>query len=111
MLSNSGLIKPGILKVRNLVAMSRDVLKLVDLLPSEYNPRIKGMELINQPNQQFCDIGGLDDQIQEMIEAVVYPITRKEYFEKYFALKFRVQLPKGVLMYWYWKNVVSKNAK
>ncbi|KRY77517.1 26S protease regulatory subunit 6A [Trichinella pseudospiralis] len=62
--------------------MSRDVLKLVDLLPSEYNPRIKGMELINQPNQQFCDIGGLDDQIQEMIEAVVYPITRKEYFER-----------------------------
>ncbi|KRY92271.1 26S protease regulatory subunit 6A -like protein [Trichinella pseudospiralis] len=42
----------------------------------------------------FYDIGGLDDQIQEMIEAVIYPITHKEYFET-----FRVQPPKGVLMY------------
>ncbi|KAL1230181.1 26S proteasome regulatory subunit 6A-B [Trichinella pseudospiralis] len=74
--------------------MSRDGLKLVELLPSEYDPRVKVMELINQPNQQFCDIGGLDDQIQEMIEAVVYPITHKEYFEA-----FRVDPPKGVLMY------------
>ncbi|KRZ67627.1 26S protease regulatory subunit 6A [Trichinella papuae] len=94
LLPNSGLIKPGILKVGDLVAISRDELKLVELLPSEYDPRIKGMELINQPNQQFCDIGGLDDQIQEMIEAVIYPITHKEYFEA-----FRVQPPKGVLMY------------
>ncbi|KRZ32951.1 26S protease regulatory subunit 6A, partial [Trichinella pseudospiralis] len=94
MLPNSGLIKSGILKVGDLVAMSRDGLKLVELLPSEYDPRVKVMELINQPNQQFCDIGGLDDQIQEMIEAVVYPITHKEYFEA-----FRVDPPKGVLMY------------
>ncbi|KRZ65628.1 26S protease regulatory subunit 6A [Trichinella papuae] len=94
LLPNSGLIKPGILKVGDLVAISRDELKLVELLPSEYDPRIKGMELINQPNQQFCDIGGLDNQIQEMIEAVIYPITHKEYFEA-----FRVQPPKGVLMY------------
>ncbi|XP_003377261.1 26S protease regulatory subunit 6A [Trichinella spiralis] len=94
LLPNSGLIQPGVFKVGDLAAISRDGLKLVDLLPSEYDPRIKGMEVINQPNQQFCDIGGLDNQIQEMIEAVIYPITHKEYFEA-----FRVQPPKGVLMY------------
>ncbi|KRZ61861.1 26S protease regulatory subunit 6A [Trichinella nativa] len=94
LLPNSGLIKPGVFKVGDLAAISRDGLKLVDLLPSEYDPRIKVMEVINQPNQQFCDIGGLDNQIQEMIEAVIYPITHKEYFEA-----FRVQPPKGVLMY------------
>ncbi|KRY92273.1 26S protease regulatory subunit 6A -like protein [Trichinella pseudospiralis] len=94
MLPNSGLIKPGVLKVGDLAALSRDRLQLIELLPSEYDPRVKGMEVINQPNEQFCDIGGLDDQIQEMIEAVIYPITHKEYFET-----FRVQPPKGVLMY------------
>ncbi|KRY67856.1 26S protease regulatory subunit 6A [Trichinella pseudospiralis] len=94
MLPNSGLIKPGVLKVGDLAALSRDRLQLIELLPSEYDPRVKGMEVINQPNEQFCDIGGLDDQIQEMIEAVIYPITHKEEFKT-----FRVQPPKGVLMY------------
>ncbi|KRY98027.1 26S protease regulatory subunit 6A -like protein B, partial [Trichinella pseudospiralis] len=62
---NAGFMKPGVLKVGDLVAISRKKLKLVELLPSEYDPRVKGMEVINQPNEQLCDIGGLDDQIQE----------------------------------------------
>lgn len=46
------------------------------------------------PTEQYSDIGGLDKQIQELIEAVVLPITHKERFE---ALG--IQPPKGVLLY------------
>ncbi|KRY65239.1 26S protease regulatory subunit 6A -like protein [Trichinella pseudospiralis] len=41
MLPNSGLIKPGVLKVGDLAALSRDRLQLIELLPSEYDPRVK----------------------------------------------------------------------
>ena len=40
------------------------------------------------------DIGGLDKQIQELIEAVVLPMTHAERFE---ALG--IKAPKGVLLY------------
>ena len=33
-----------------------------------------------RPTEQYSDIGGLDKQIQELIEAVVLPVTHKERF-------------------------------
>lgn len=51
-------------------------------MPSEYDARVKAMEVDERPTEQYSDIGGLDTQIQELIEAIVLPMTHKERFEK-----------------------------
>merc|ERR1711988_1878783 len=52
------------------------------------------MEVDERPTDQYSDIGGLDKQIQELIEAIVLPMTHKERFES-----IGIQPPKGVLMH------------
>lgn len=43
---------------------------------------------------RYSDIGGCDKQIQEMIEAIVLPMTHKERFDK-----IGISPPKGLLLY------------
>merc|ERR1719183_2062083 len=47
-----------------------------------------------RPTEQYSDIGGLDKQIQELVEAVVLPMTHKERF-----VNIGIHPPKGVLLY------------
>ena len=54
----------------------------------------EAMEVDTRPTEQYSDIGGLDKQIQELIEAVVLPMTHKERF-----INLGIKPPKGVLMY------------
>lgn len=42
-----------------------------------YDARVKAMEVDERPTEEYADIGGLDKQIQELVEAVVLPITHK----------------------------------
>ena len=35
------------------------------------------MEVDERPTEEYADIGGLDKQIQELVEAVVLPLTHK----------------------------------
>jgi len=65
-----------------------------DTLPSEYDSRVKAMEVDTRPTEQYSDIGGLDKQIQELVEAVVLPMTHKDRF-----VNLGIKPPKGVLMY------------
>merc|ERR1719498_1722445 len=46
------------------------------------------------PTEEFNDVGGLDTQIQELVEAIVLPMTHKERFEN-----IGIKPPKGALMY------------
>ncbi|XP_038120812.1 proteasome-associated ATPase-like [Culex quinquefasciatus] len=39
------------------------------------------MEVDEWPTEHYSDIGGLDKQIQELIEAVVLPMTHKDMFK------------------------------
>ena len=57
---------------------SKDSYLILDTLPCEYDSRVKAMEVDTRPTEQYSDIGGLDKQIQELIEAVVLPMTHKE---------------------------------
>merc|ERR1711993_38944 len=61
---------------------------------AEYDSRVKAMEVDARPTEDYSDIGGLDKQIQELIEAVVLPMTHKDRF-----LNLGIKPPKGVLMY------------
>ncbi|CAH8853963.1 unnamed protein product [Trichobilharzia szidati] len=78
-----GLVPPEELKPGDLVG-----------LPPEFDSRVKAMEVDERPTERYSDIGGLDKQIQELIEAVVLPMTHRDRFEA-----IGIQPPKGVLLY------------
>jgi len=88
------LVDPKSLKPGDLVGVNKDSYLILDSLPPEYDSRVKAMEVDEKPTEEYSDIGGLDKQIQELIEAVVRPMTHKELFK---ALGIRP--PKGVLLY------------
>ncbi|XP_058444454.1 26S proteasome regulatory subunit 6A-B [Topomyia yanbarensis] len=89
-----GLVDPEKLKPGDLVGVNKDSYLILETLPAEYDARVKAMEVDERPTEQYSDIGGLDKQIQELIEAVVLPMTHKEKFKN-----LGIQPPKGVLLY------------
>ena len=60
------------------MGVNKDSYLILDTLPSEYDSRVKAMEVDTRPTEQYSDIGGLDKQIQELVEAVVLPMTHKD---------------------------------
>ncbi|KAG7596371.1 Proteasomal ATPase OB C-terminal domain [Arabidopsis suecica] len=89
-----GLVDPDTLKPGDLVGVNKDSYLILDTLPSEYDSRVKAMEVDEKPTEDYNDIGGLEKQIQELVEAIVLPMTHKEQFEK-----LGIRPPKGVLLY------------
>lgn len=75
------LIKQSSFFPSDLVGVNKDSYLILENLPQEYDSRVKAMEVDERPTEQYNDIGGLDKQIQELIEAVVLPMTHKEKFE------------------------------
>ena len=69
-------MKPG-----DLVGVNKDSYLILEKLPAEYDSRVKAMEVDARPTEEYSDIGGLDKQIQELVEAVVLPMTHKTQFE------------------------------
>jgi len=89
-----GLVDSAKLKPGDLVGVNKDSYLVLDTLPAEYDSRVKAMEVDEKPTEEYSDIGGLDKQIQELVEAVVLPMTHKERF-----IALGVKPPKGVLLY------------
>jgi ATP-dependent 26S proteasome regulatory subunit len=89
-----GLVDADTLKPGDLVGVNKDSYLVLDTLPAEYDSRVKAMEVDEKPTEDYSDIGGLDKQIQELVEAIVLPIKHKDRF-----IKLGIKPPKGVLMY------------
>ncbi|XP_031131645.1 26S proteasome regulatory subunit 6A homolog [Ipomoea triloba] len=89
-----GLVDPDKLKPGDLVGVNKDSYLILDTLPSEFDSRVKAMEVDEKPTEDYNDIGGLEKQIQELVEAIVLPMTHKDRFQK-----LGVRPPKGVLLY------------
>jgi len=89
-----GLVPADELKPGDLIGVNKDSYLVLEKLPTEYDSRVKAMEVDEKPTEQYSDVGGLDKQIQEVIEAIVLPMTHKDRFET-----LGVDPPKGVLMY------------
>ncbi|VEL10637.1 unnamed protein product [Protopolystoma xenopodis] len=89
-----GLVPPEELKPGDLIGVNKDSYLILEKLPPEFDSRVKAMEVDDRPAECYTDIGGLDKQIQELIEAVVLPMTHKDRFEA-----IGIQPPKGVLLY------------
>lgn len=89
-----GLVEPSSLKPNDLIGVNKDSYLVLDTLPAEYDSRVKAMEVDERPSEDYSDIGGLDKQIEELIEAVVLPMKQADKFTN-----LGVKPPKGALMY------------
>ncbi|KAH9602081.1 hypothetical protein KSS87_008502 [Heliosperma pusillum] len=97
-----GLVDPDKLKPGDLVGVNKDSYLILDTLPSEYDSRVKAMEVDEKPTEDYSDIGGLEKEaslifaflIQELVEAIVLPMTHQERFQT-----IGIRPPKGVLLY------------
>lgn len=89
-----GLIRAEEVVPGEIVGTNKDSYIMLEKLPSEYDQRVKAMEVDEKPTEDYSDIGGLDKQIQELIEAVVLPMTHAEKFTT-----IGIRAPKGVLLY------------
>ena len=81
-------IKPG-----TKVAVNNS-LSVVRVVGNIYDSRVRVMELDASPDVTFEQVGGLMAQIEEVREAVEYPLTKPEIFER-----IGVEPPKGILLH------------
>lgn len=89
-----GLVEPEKLKPGDLIGVNKDSYLILDTLPAEYDSRVKAMEVDEKPTESYSDIGGLDKQVEELVEAVVLPMQQGEKFKN-----LGIKPPKGALMY------------
>mgnify|MGYP003950933241 CR=1 FL=1 len=89
-----GLVDPDDLKPGELVGTNKDSYIILEKLPTEYDSRVKAMEVDEKPQEEYQDIGGCEKQIEELIEAVVLPMREADRFKK-----IGIQPPKGVLLW------------
>tara|TARA_B100001142_G_scaffold85301_1_gene86612 strand:- start:3239 stop:4417 length:1179 start_codon:yes stop_codon:yes gene_type:complete len=75
------------------VSMNQDTLAVIDILDEAFDPLVSGAEIIEKPDIKYSDLGGLDEQIKEVREAIELSLEKPEEFEK-----FGIQPPKGVLL-------------
>jgi len=89
-----GLVDPTELRPSDLVGTNKDSYLILEKLPTEFDSRVQAMEVDERPTEEYSDIGGADLQIQELIEAVVLPMTHKDMFDT-----IGIRPPKGVLLH------------
>jgi proteasome regulatory subunit len=69
-------------------------LSIIRILGEETDIRAQAMQIDSPPQVTYDDIGGLDDEIQSIREAVEIPLENPEVFEK-----IGIDPPAGVLLY------------
>jgi len=89
-----GLVDHTALKPGDLIGVNKDSYLVLDTLPAEYDSRVKAMEVDEKPTEKYTDVGGLDKQIEELVEAVVWPMKEAERFKK-----IGIKAPKGNASY------------
>ena len=67
---------------------------VIGVLPDDSDPMVNVMKLEKAPTESYADIGGLEQQIQEIKEAVELPLTHPELYEE-----MGIKPPKGVILY------------
>jgi len=70
------------------------VYSVVGLLQDDADPMVSVMKVEKAPLESYADIGGLEQQIQEIKEAVELPLTHPELYEE-----LGIKPPKGVILY------------
>ncbi|MHA1168402.1 MAG: proteasome-activating nucleotidase [Candidatus Hodarchaeales archaeon] len=86
---NRGKLLPG-----TQVALNQRTFSLVKTLSTNYDPLVRGMEIEEKPEVDYTDIGGLDEQILALSEAIELSLLHPELFEKV-----GIESPGGVLLH------------
>ena len=77
------------------VALNQRTFAVMEVLPTKLDPFVKGMEVVDSvPDISYEDVGGLEEQLQEVRETVELPLLKPELFKKV-----GIDPPKGVLLY------------
>jgi len=69
-------------------------ISIVGVLQDEVDPMVNVMKVEKAPLESYADIGGLEDQVREIKEAVELPLTHPELYEEV-----GIKPPKGVILY------------
>merc|ERR1719491_2018961 len=69
-------------------------LSVIGILGDEVDPLVNVMKVDKAPLETYSDIGGLEEQIQEIKESVELPLTHPELYEDV-----GIKPPKGVILY------------
>ncbi len=88
-LSDSGRLKPG-----DLVFVEQKNLSVVRKANVSKRFNVEKFVIVEKPDVQWKDVGGLEQQIREIKEIVELPLNRPDLFEKV-----GIQPPKGVLLH------------
>ena len=67
---------------------------IVGVLQDDTDPLVSVMKVEKAPQETYADIGGLEAQIQEIKEAVEFPLSHPELYEE-----IGIKPPKGVILY------------
>ncbi|HBD32997.1 MAG TPA: proteasome-activating nucleotidase, partial [Cupriavidus sp.] len=86
-------IDRGTLLIGDRVALHRQTLAVLELLPAVRDQLVMGAEVLEKPTETYKDIGGLKKELEELRSTVELPLTKPELF-----LKVGVEPPKGVLL-------------
>jgi proteasome regulatory subunit len=82
-------LKPGA-----SVALNQRGSAIIEVLPRFEDPQARVFEVIEKPDVTYNDIGGLNEQIEELREVVELPLKNPQIFKV-----MGVEPPKGVLLY------------
>ncbi|KAJ3356685.1 ATPase of 26S proteasome regulatory subunit 4 [Allomyces javanicus] len=83
------LLEPG-----STILMHHRTNAVVGILGDDTDPTVSVMKLEKAPTESYADVGGLDQQVQEIKEAVELPLTHPELYEE-----MGIRPPKGVILY------------
>merc|ERR1712048_380710 len=86
---NQDLLDPG-----SSVLLHNKTMSVVGILQDDADPMVSVMKVEKAPLESYADIGGLEDQIQEIKEAVELPLAHPELYED-----IGIKPPKGVILY------------
>merc|ERR1711988_1323484 len=86
---NQDLLEPGC-----AVLLHNKTMSVVGILQDDADPMISVMKVEKAPLESYADVGGLEDQIQEIKEAVELPLAHPELYEEV-----GIKPPKGVILY------------
>merc|ERR1712178_112846 len=67
---------------------------VIGVLGDDTDGKVSVMKLEKAPQESYADIGGLEQQIQEIKESVELPLTHPEYYDE-----MGIKPPKGVILY------------
>ena len=81
------------LEAGDRVALHRQTLAVLESLPSTKDPLVMGAEVDSKPNENYKDIGGLVEELNELRSTVELPMLHPKRFTKV-----GVEPPKGVLL-------------